>query len=530
MQRRRIPVLILDSSDKVEGMMHYIQSGTPFIARPKRGKNIMKLMNANETDMSMMGVEMQTFMEKFDQQVEAATQKNGKPPRSSRLLECARSSGEFFQVLSCGDFDPEQAMAAGTVPFAATDIMAEMDGKLTRETKDKAILDAMCPRAAGLARGSTYAGIESSFLPSARWQFAGSRLLAIARPCDVGKYFETQELSKVLQCLKELTPDSLKAGSLPTFMVNQVTAGDMVFLPFGFIFCEKATNAASITIRATVELLSPEGRDDFNQFCSQIPEGHVSAALQNMMPKLNFAAAPPVTVPPAPASVGHGVDGADSAMEEPNGETDEKSQSHGIKAEVKVEKRDESGPGQDNRSLGAVAPAAAEIASSGNDDAADAQDAPPEDRAAPPREAAEAVAPADHASPSATAPAGEAAEALVAADHVATVATALAEEAAQPPVAADHASPETAEALVAADHVATVATAPAEKAAQPPVAADHASPEAAEALAAANHVATVATAPAEEAAQPPVAADHVALCATAAPVEAAEAAPSAAAP
>lgn len=200
----------------------------------------------------------------------------------------------------------------------------------------------------------------------------------------------------------------------------------MVFLPFGFIFCEKATNAASITIRATwfevcmhaclflllkggcvlgpvdgfcdwyvacgafldvficmahaaaapqatVELLSPEGRDDFNQFCSQIPEGHVSAALQNMMPKLNFAAAPPVTVPPAPASVGHGVDGADSAMEEPNGETDEKSQSHGIKAEVKVEKRDESGPGQDNRSLGAVAPAAAEIASSGNDDAADAQ-------------------------------------------------------------------------------------------------------------------------------------------------------------
>ena len=158
------------------------------------------------------------------------------------------------------------------------------------------------------------------------------------------------------------------------------------------------------------------------------------------------------------------------------------------------------------------------------------EDAPPEDRAAPPREAAEAVAPADHASPSATAPAGEAAEALVAADHVATVATAPAEEAAQPPVAADHASPETAEALVAADHVATVATAPAEKAAQPPVAADHASPEAAEALAAADHVATVATAPAEEAAQPPVAADHVALCATAAPVEAAEAAPSAAAP
>ena len=43
--QRRIPVLILDSSDKVEGMMHYIQSGTPFIARPKRGKNIMKLMN-----------------------------------------------------------------------------------------------------------------------------------------------------------------------------------------------------------------------------------------------------------------------------------------------------------------------------------------------------------------------------------------------------------------------------------------------------------------------------------------------------
>ena len=40
---------------------------------------------------------------------------------------------------------------------------------------------------------------------------------------EVGKYFETHELSKVLQCLKELTPDSLKAGSLPTFMVNQVT-------------------------------------------------------------------------------------------------------------------------------------------------------------------------------------------------------------------------------------------------------------------------------------------------------------------
>ena len=40
---------------------------------------------------------------------------------------------------------------------------------------------------------------------------------------QVAEYFETQDLKKVIESLKQLTPDSLKEGSLTTFMVNQVT-------------------------------------------------------------------------------------------------------------------------------------------------------------------------------------------------------------------------------------------------------------------------------------------------------------------
>ena len=82
----------------------------------------------------------------------------------------------------------------------------------------------------------------------------------------------------------------------------------MVFLPFGYFFCEKAINAASITIRAsrrcvcqlvsasvfvnwcqaTVEVISPDGRDDFNMFVGQLPQSPVTVALQKMLGNLQF--------------------------------------------------------------------------------------------------------------------------------------------------------------------------------------------------------------------------------------------------
>lgn len=53
---------------------------------------------------------------------------------------------------------------------------------------------------------------------------------------------------------KDITPEAVAGGHLPSMFVNQVSQGDFVFLPFGFFFCEKAIKSVSLTIKVACTL------------------------------------------------------------------------------------------------------------------------------------------------------------------------------------------------------------------------------------------------------------------------------------
>lgn len=60
---------------------------------------------------------------------------------------------------------------------------------------------------------------------------------------------EHESLKEIIEDLKGFTSDGLQPGALPSFHVAQVLAGDVMVLPAGFVFLERAVNADSITVK-----------------------------------------------------------------------------------------------------------------------------------------------------------------------------------------------------------------------------------------------------------------------------------------
>lgn len=54
-----------------------------------------------------------------------------------------------------------------------------------------------------------------------------------------------------MDSIKNITADELNQypGSMPSLLVGQVLPGDLVHLPFGYIFLEKCVNARSVTLK-----------------------------------------------------------------------------------------------------------------------------------------------------------------------------------------------------------------------------------------------------------------------------------------
>lgn len=68
---------------------------------------------------------------------------------------------------------------------------------------------------------------------------------------QVLEYVESSELQDVLNFVQTATPKSLSPGSVPSFQVAQILTGDCLYLPFGFVFLERALNGDSITLKVT---------------------------------------------------------------------------------------------------------------------------------------------------------------------------------------------------------------------------------------------------------------------------------------
>ena len=65
------------------------------------------------------------------------------------------------------------------------------------------------------------------------------------------EFIENDALMPALDCMKGITPDTISPGSVPSFCVNQVSPGDLLWTPCAYLFVEKAVNANSIALRAT---------------------------------------------------------------------------------------------------------------------------------------------------------------------------------------------------------------------------------------------------------------------------------------
>ena len=58
-------------------------------------------------------------------------------------------------------------------------------------------------------------------------------------------------MANIMQFLKDASPDTVENYSVPTLAMGQVLMGDVVYLPFAYLFLEKAVNAASYTLKVS---------------------------------------------------------------------------------------------------------------------------------------------------------------------------------------------------------------------------------------------------------------------------------------
>jgi hypothetical protein len=127
--------------------------------------------------------------------------------------------------------------------------------------------NALTASMSGLKQGITYCGVENFGMGSIRFQWSGSRLLAIARPDDIGSFLgeDGNSIKSVIKFMQETTPDSLNAmpGSVSSFKVAQIYPGDVMVLPMGMVFAEHAINANSVTVKVPLTVLTDDSYADF---------------------------------------------------------------------------------------------------------------------------------------------------------------------------------------------------------------------------------------------------------------------------
>ena len=66
---------------------------------------------------------------------------------------------------------------------------------------------------------------------------------------QVRDFIENPSLQACTEFMRMSTPSDLPAGSVPSFLVNQVMVGDVMVMPMGYMFVEKAVNSNSICIK-----------------------------------------------------------------------------------------------------------------------------------------------------------------------------------------------------------------------------------------------------------------------------------------
>lgn len=73
----------------------------------------------------------------------------------------------------------------------------------------------------------------------------------IALCAQVMEFIEGNSLADCIDFLKRVTNKDLAdcPGSVPSLAVNQVLLGDVVYLPLGYMFLERAVSANSVCIK-----------------------------------------------------------------------------------------------------------------------------------------------------------------------------------------------------------------------------------------------------------------------------------------
>ena len=101
----------------------------------------------------------------------------------------------------------------------------------------------------GCRQNSVYTGLTSGpGLASVQYQHSGARLLSFANYCELVDVFQTNTYSDVVARFTNVTSD--EAAQMTTLKQAAVRPGEMIVLPDGILYTEKALTAHSVALKA----------------------------------------------------------------------------------------------------------------------------------------------------------------------------------------------------------------------------------------------------------------------------------------
>ena len=79
-------------------------------------------------------------------------------------------------------------------------------------------------------------------------------------------------LQEIYAKFQDLGEDQVNKGEFNTFSHGYLVPGDLIYLPFGHVVCEKATKSHNISLRTTSLLVTPENDKTANFLGLAFPE------------------------------------------------------------------------------------------------------------------------------------------------------------------------------------------------------------------------------------------------------------------
>jgi hypothetical protein len=127
-------------------------------------------------------------------------------------------------------------------------------------------------------RGASYTGCETQALPTLRLQISGSRMFGMVSASELMKASGLSSLAALVKSLQSLSPDAELVHSLSSFTFGQQNAHEMLFIPAGYLYCEKAVHSNCNGMKCMLPVFNSMTMESMQALNALVPQPGLFAA------------------------------------------------------------------------------------------------------------------------------------------------------------------------------------------------------------------------------------------------------------